>query len=639
MERKRIAVILAYVSEEYAYTTLWGIEQEAFKHGLDVYVFNADASNEGRAKHNAGEYNIYNLVDYSAFEGVILLTNLMEYAPVREAVIDQIRNSGIPAVSLDAELEGFSFVGVDNYQPMKGIVTHLIENHGLTKINYVSGPDYNGDSRARLAAYCDAMKEHGLPVEEKRIFKGEFSSAHGRQSAELMLQSEDGLPEAVVCADDLTAISVRAVFFEHGISVPEQVALTGFDNSFDARFSTPRLTTVYRDQEEAGRQAVLEILQKAEGVTDQSAHFASTLIFRESCGCCADEKEDIYTLCQQYLAERDSFSQQLEDNTIMVEELNESESFDEFMNSLHKQLAQLKGSRFYLCLNRDFIEYLRFSDRENIAEKTFRDKYLVEGYPETMSVALACHGEERVYFDDFLSKQMVPEIYDDNKNHTYFFSAIHFTNRCMGYAVLTDSHHAMSNQFYSTWRLNLCNGLESLRKQEIQKSMINHMSEMYVTDSLTGLYNRFGLTKHGQKRYADSADQGTPFMLLFADLDGLKGINDKYGHGEGDEAILQFAKALKKACEANEICCRFGGDEFVVCADNYTLEDAAAYGKRLEEQIRVINGTLNKPYKISASYGYEVGVPKVGESLVCYVDVADNRMYERKKNKKRRTSV
>lgn len=635
MERKRIAVILAYVSEEYAYMTLCGIEQEAFKHGMDVYVFNADASNVGREKHNAGEYNIYNLIDYSAFEGVILLTNLIESDSVRQEVLGKIRESGIPAVSVDAEIEGFSFAGVDNYQPMKEIVAHLIEVHGFTKINCVSGPDFNADSRARLAAYCDAMREHGLPVEEKRIFKGDFSSAHGRSSAEKMLKSEDGLPEAVVCADDLTAISVRAVFAEHGINIPGQVALTGFDNSLDARFSTPRLTTVYRDQEEAGKQAVLEIVHGAEGNTDKGAHFASTVIFRESCGCCADEKEDMYALCQQYLAERDAFSQQLEDNIIMVEKLNESDSLDEFLESLHKQLVQLKGECFYLCLNSEFMECVESVQEKKIVEGKFAEQYQVVGYSEMMAVPLAYEGGKRVFYEDFPSKQMIPQLSSDGKkNHTYFFSAVHFTDRCMGYTILVDNHHAMSNAFYLTWRLNLCNGLESLRKQEIQKSMLEYMNNMYVTDSLTGLYNRFGLAKYGQERYAGCALKRKTFMLLFADMDDLKHINDKYGHGAGDEAIFEIADALKNACVAGEICGRFGGDEFVVCADNYTMEDAAAYGRRLEDLLRKSNERLQRPYKISVSYGFEVGIPELGESLMHYVDIADKKMYVRKKNRK-----
>lgn len=641
MERKKIAVVLAYISEEYAYMTLWGIEQEAFKHDMDVYVFNADASNGGRAKHNTGEYNIYNLVDYSAFEGVIFLSNLIESGPVREALTEDIRRSGIPAISLDAEIEGFSFVGVDNYKPMKEIVDHLIEVHGFTKINCVAGPDFNADSQARLAAYCDSMKEHGLPVEEKRIFRGDFSSAHGRRSAHLMLESEDGLPQAVVCADDMTAISVRNVFVENGIDIPGQVALTGFDNSFDARFSTPRLTTVYRDQEEAGRQAVLEILYEVEGNAAKELNTASKLIFRESCGCCGDEKEDIYTLCQQYLADRDSFSQQLVSNTIMVEELNESNSLTEFMDSLEKQVVQLKGASFYLCLNSEFMGYLQSMEETVESDKKFTENYLVEGYSDVMSVAMACENGKRVYYNDFPSKHMIPNIEGPagEKAHTYFFSAVHFTDRCMGYAVLVDSHHAMSNPFYSTWRLNLCNGLESLRKQETQKNMLKHMNRMYVTDPLTGLYNRFGLARYAQSRYEQCAIEGKPYMLLFADMDGLKHINDKYGHGAGDEAILEFASAMKKACAAEEICGRFGGDEFVVCAHNYSKEDAASYVERLQAILEETNERLQKPYKISASHGFEVGIPVAGESLMHYIDIADKKMYMRKKKKKERTTV
>lgn len=631
MGRKKIAVILAYASEEYAFTTLWGIEREAFMHDMDVYVFNADASNAGRARHNTGEYNIYNLVDYQAFEGVVFLPNVIESDSVRQELIENITKSGIPAISIDAEIEGFSFVGVDNYGPMKGIVNHLIDVHGYKKINYVSGPDFNADSRARLDAYCDAMKEHGLPVEEKRIFRGDFTSEHGRASAEKMMKSEDGLPEAVVCADDFTAIGVRTVLSENEIAIPEQVAITGFDNSLDARFSIPRLTTVFRDQEEAGRMAVLEILRLNGEEAVEELDSPATLIFRESCGCNSDDIEDMYTLCQQYLAERDAHTQRQSYNTIMVEKLNESDSLEEFMDGLKKQVVHLKGKGFYLCLNSGFMECLKPVDRQYGSDKKYEEEYLIRGYPEMMTMALACEDGERVFYDDFLSKQMIPKLNVSDECHTYFISPIHFTDRCMGYSILLDSHFAMSNSFYATWLLNLCNGLESLRKQEIQKSMLRYVDRMYVTDSLTGLYNRFGLARFAEDCYNQCVKKGKSIMLLFADMDGLKYINDKFGHGAGDEAILEIAAALRNACVSDEICSRFGGDEFVVCASNYTQEDAEAYGKRLEKLLEQASERLQKPYKISVSYGYEVGVPKRGESLLHYVDMADKRMYVRKK--------
>ena len=77
-KRRKIAVILASMSVEYASETLRGIREEAKNCQMDIYIFNAEAGTDETLKHNIGEYNIYKLVDYSVFDGVILFANLIQ---------------------------------------------------------------------------------------------------------------------------------------------------------------------------------------------------------------------------------------------------------------------------------------------------------------------------------------------------------------------------------------------------------------------------------------------------------------------------------------------------------------------------------------------------------------------------------
>ena len=77
-KKRRIAVVVASMEVEYAGKTLQGIEKEAHALGMDVYVFNASVSTDETLKHNIGEYNIYNLIDYTLFDGVILFANLIQ---------------------------------------------------------------------------------------------------------------------------------------------------------------------------------------------------------------------------------------------------------------------------------------------------------------------------------------------------------------------------------------------------------------------------------------------------------------------------------------------------------------------------------------------------------------------------------
>ncbi len=90
-KKRRIAVVVASMEVEYAGKTLQGIEKEAHALGMDVYVFNASVSTDETLKHNIGEYNIYNLIDYTLFDGVILFANLIQSYSVYNKIIDAVK--------------------------------------------------------------------------------------------------------------------------------------------------------------------------------------------------------------------------------------------------------------------------------------------------------------------------------------------------------------------------------------------------------------------------------------------------------------------------------------------------------------------------------------------------------------------
>lgn len=634
--RRKIAVILSNMEGEYVSKVMNGIQSEAHACGFDIYAFNTSVSIGEESEHNIGEYNIYNLVDYSSFDGIILFPNLIQGSLVYHSVIEHIRASGVYAVSVDMDVEGFAFVGGENYKPMKQLVNHLIEQHHYTKINFVGGQDFNTDNQERQAAYCDALKEHGIPVEKERIFQGAFTGIYGRMAAKKMLESPHLMPEAVVCATDSLAIGVRTVFSERGIRIPEQVALVGFDNIFEARNSIPRLTTVNRDAEEMGREAVRCIVRETE-VSAQSGkmRFPGQPVFRESCGCCSTDEEDIGVLRHKFLKLSELYEKGSVSTNIMIEDLNASRNYEDFRRRIKKHVARNAYEAFYLCLDKNLVEDLKAADDEREPSR-LHDNYFTEGYPGRMSVVTACENHEVIELEDFATKQMLPKLPAEGEEpKTYVFLAIHFRERSMGYVVIKSGDFREIGSFFRTRVMNLSNSLESLRNQRYLQSMVDRIDRMYVTDSLTGLYNRFGFNRYAKESFDRSIEQGTSCMILFVDVDGLKKVNDHYGHDNGDVVISLVAYTIQNACKGEEICARVGGDEFVVYGEGYTEEDAEAYCKRLEALLAKSNRELKKPYPISASYGFTVVIPKEGDSLNRYIDAADDKMYGAKKKKER----
>jgi diguanylate cyclase (GGDEF)-like protein len=123
-------------------------------------------------------------------------------------------------------------------------------------------------------------------------------------------------------------------------------------------------------------------------------------------------------------------------------------------------------------------------------------------------------------------------------------------------------------------------------------------------------------------------------MLTFVDMDGLKFINDNYGHNEGDFAIKKLAEAITESVRPGSVCARFGGDEFVIFNKNVSDKDAESFERKLNRKLENKNEIFNKPYKISASVGSIVTVANDDTTLFNLIQQADDAMYEIKKRKK-----
>lgn len=633
--KRKIAIITTNMDVEYASEIQYGVIQESRTHHFDVYIFNAFVSSDELVKHNIGEYNIYTLANLSEFDGVIVFSNLLQGRKIYHTVESRLEEIDIPVVGIDAPMGDHYWVGVENYQAMKAIVEHFIEHHKFTKINYISGQSFNTDSQSRLKAYCDAMTEHGLPVEEKRIFPGAFTNQHGRDAAMQMLSSGEELPQAVVCGNDGIALGFSNVLREHGIKIPEQVAVSGFDNTFEAKNSVPRLTTVDRSLVTVGMEAVKKIKAHLDGENPaKNEVFPAVPILEGTCGCDDTNSDDIDGVRQRYLHLVDHYERHLIENNDMIEDLNDSKSFDDFLDRLKPYVKALECDCFYFCLDKELVDDLKQLNSTDTNRK-MKKKQRTEGYAPVMSVALAYEFGRFEDYKDFPSEQMLPWEAERTPggDHTYVFAPVHFREVCQGYLIIENSEYVLTSPLFRAWLINLSSGLENLRKQANLKYMFERLDRLYVMDYLTELYNRFGFSRYTAESFKRCADERKQLMILFADMDGLKKINDMYGHDKGDIAIKAVADSLKNACEGDEICARFGGDEYVVYAADYDEEKAEAFCKRFEEELANYNRMLKQPFDICASYGYELFIPAQGELIDKYIDRADERMYTKKKNK------
>ena len=175
-------------------------------------------------------------------------------------------------------------------------------------------------------------------------------------------------------------------------------------------------------------------------------------------------------------------------------------------------------------------------------------------------------------------------------------------------------------------------GADITQRREMEKKL----EAMALTDQLTDLYNRrgfFTLATREVKR-AERSRQG--LLLFFADLDGLKDINDRLGHEEGDHALIAAAKILTRTFRVSDIISRIGGDEFailVIDADEAMMEKLLLRFYRL---INNYNARKAASFKLAISIGYAFYDPLKPTTLDEMISTADAMMYKMKKVRYRR---
>ncbi len=159
------------------------------------------------------------------------------------------------------------------------------------------------------------------------------------------------------------------------------------------------------------------------------------------------------------------------------------------------------------------------------------------------------------------------------------------------------------------------------------------LQSLSLVDELTGLYNRRGFVAVIEQHLAAIRRSERMPVILYADLDGLKGINDSLGHREGDRALVKAAEIFKEVFRSSDIVARLGGDEFVVLAAISPEEDAESLTSRLQERFSASNAQRNRPYDLSISIGLAHCDNEKGHSIEELIACADRAMYEDKRRK------
>jgi two-component system cell cycle response regulator len=185
---------------------------------------------------------------------------------------------------------------------------------------------------------------------------------------------------------------------------------------------------------------------------------------------------------------------------------------------------------------------------------------------------------------------------------------------------------------------SLDNVLQRAASCAIRQSLLDReIRSLAVTDELTGLYNRRGFLASAMYQLKLAHRYSRDVLLLYCDMDNLKGINDAFGHREGDLAIIRAANALEETFRDSDILARLGGDEFAVLASAASIPNREAIMPRMDRSLEKANAEESR-YKLSFSIGIALFDPETACSLGELMARADQDMYANKKQRTRSAS-
>ncbi len=569
--QKRIGIIMGKVYKEVNRQQLCGMLEECYARGMSAYVFTLTEENNDEGI-TLGEENLFSMINFSRLDGIIFLPytfSSTEYWNYIQRFLQE--NCPIPIVRVGMEPEPFTSIWFHDRAEIAVLTKHLIEVHGCRDMICLTGQDFQSVSHERLAGFLDACKEADITVPEENIIFGDFWIYTARQLAEELSTGKRHIPDAIVCANDTMAIALCDALRDRGISVPGDVIVTGYDGTIESAIHVPPITTYRTSWRQLGRNAFTLLYELITG--DKMAPYlqeSGTLICRESCGCTSemhsgDEKDFNYQKME------DSYL----DNNLSTRLLS-CENLDSFVRTMYDSTFVFIDERYYglthycLCLCDDW-------DKSSVHDRGYR----VHGYSDTM--LQTCYGLPP---ESFPISDMVPKEHLDlgDAPAVTFFTAVHFQDRCFGYAILRyDNIVDGFNPHYLRFCREVNNALEFLRVQNALKSLAYHNLLTQVRDTMTGMYNLRSLP-HLWEDYMQSAYASKEKRFWIAlSITGLYRLTEARGSLEKDKLIVAFSEQLQNVCSHNEKCLRAGEGDFLILG---TEPDQSHYHNLLVQNIR-----------------------------------------------------
>ncbi len=272
---------------------LWhGVADQARARNVNLICFSGGIP-RSRQQYEEQKNILFNIAGEQNVDGLLVWANILSHTLDRSSLETFCqRYAPLPMISMGMVLPSIPSIRIDMREGMRGLLSHLIEEHGRKKIAFIRGPEVSQDAQERYQAYRETLAAYGLELDPGLVLPGDFGRNTGKAAIQQLADAHRMDFDALVTANDNMAIGALQSLQARGVRVPDDVIVAGFDDIEETRAVTPELTTVRAPWHTLGSKSVDLLLSKIAGERLPEQVFLQTeLVRRQSCGCQAAEIE------------------------------------------------------------------------------------------------------------------------------------------------------------------------------------------------------------------------------------------------------------------------------------------------------------------------------------------------------------
>ena len=286
-KRKTIGVFASQVGRAWGAEFIAGINDAAEQNNVNlVHFIGGKLVPIPTSEKNKSSYGLYDLAKPDQLDGLLVTADVAYGTNPADLKTFFDFYGDIPIVTQSVEIDRASMFIPNNAEGMRSAVRHLIEEHGYKRIAFIRGIHGQIDAEQRFQAYQDELKAHNQRFDEDLVVDGDYSPESGRAAIRTLLDERKLRFQAVVAANDSMAFGALEILQQRGVHVPDDVAVTGFDDLREAQATGVPLTTVRQSFYTAGKHAMETLLKRINGDSVPKVTLTPTqLLVRWSCGC------------------------------------------------------------------------------------------------------------------------------------------------------------------------------------------------------------------------------------------------------------------------------------------------------------------------------------------------------------------